>query len=167
MKKWRRHTGERACSELAGAPRQQACAALACSTARPCHLHTHAAAGLDFDIGIGGKYGLFKSVALGVLSQYDWRYGALARLVKAWARRRGLNDSAGGTFNSFALTLMVRCEGWEEGRNRVETMVAGMDGRAGALAHVFDGNAVLWARGGLMCGGRNRWHLPRAPAGQR
>jgi hypothetical protein len=40
--------------------------------------------------------------------QYDWRFGALVRLVKAWARRFDVNDSANGSLNSFALTLMVR-----------------------------------------------------------
>ena len=41
--------------------------------------------------------------------QFDWRFGALVRLVKLWARQHGANDSANGTLNSFALTLLVRC----------------------------------------------------------
>lgn len=39
--------------------------------------------------------------------QYDWRVGALVRLVKLWARRHDINDSANGSLNSFALTLLV------------------------------------------------------------
>ncbi len=45
------------------------------------------------------------------LVQYDWRFGALVRLVKLWARTACINDSSMGTFNSFALTLMVRAWG--------------------------------------------------------
>ncbi|PSC67618.1 poly(A) RNA polymerase GLD2 [Micractinium conductrix] len=63
--------------------------------------------GLDFDVGIGGSHALFKSAVLGLLGQFEWRFGALVRLVKLWARQQGVNDSANGTFNSFALTLMV------------------------------------------------------------
>lgn len=39
--------------------------------------------------------------------QYEWRFGALVRLVKLWARNCGINDSANGTLNSFAITLLV------------------------------------------------------------
>lgn len=39
--------------------------------------------------------------------QFDWRVGALVRLVKVWARSHNLNDASQGTFNSFALTLLV------------------------------------------------------------
>ena len=46
--------------------------------------------------------------------QYEWRFGALVRLVKLWARKHDINDSANGSLNSFALTLLVgrgaRCE---------------------------------------------------------
>ena len=49
-----------------------------------------------------------------LLLQYEWRFGALVRLVKLWARRWGVNDSTAGTLNSFALTMLVRggCRGW-------------------------------------------------------
>lgn len=40
--------------------------------------------------------------------QIDERLPALVRLVKAWAGARGLNDASNGTFNSYALTLLVR-----------------------------------------------------------
>ncbi|KAL4440632.1 hypothetical protein ABPG75_003633 [Micractinium tetrahymenae] len=63
--------------------------------------------GLDFDVGIGGSQALFKSAVLGLLAQYEWRFGALVRLVKLWARHYGTNDSTNGTLNSFALTLLV------------------------------------------------------------
>lgn len=39
--------------------------------------------------------------------QFDWRVGALVRLVKLWARHHDVNDSTNGTLNSFALTLLV------------------------------------------------------------
>jgi DNA polymerase sigma len=63
--------------------------------------------GLDFDVGIGGSHALFKSTILGLLAQFDWRFGALVRLVKLWARHHDVNDSTNGTLNSFALTLLV------------------------------------------------------------
>lgn len=47
--------------------------------------------------------------------QFDWRFGALVRLVKLWARRHNINDSTAGTLNSFALTLLVRAPGWDAG----------------------------------------------------
>lgn len=60
--------------------------------------------------------------------QYDWRFGALLRLVKLWARHYGINDSANGTFNSFALTLLVGQLGRAWRRRRVK--------HAGRSAHV-------------------------------
>jgi hypothetical protein len=63
--------------------------------------------GLDCDIAIGSCSAVFKSAVLGLLARYEWRLGALVRLVKLWARRRGINDASAGTLNSFALTLMV------------------------------------------------------------
>ena len=39
--------------------------------------------------------------------QFDWRFGALVRLIKLWARHHDVNDSTNGTLNSFALTLLV------------------------------------------------------------
>ena len=44
------------------------------------------------------------------LADIDPRFSSLVRLVKLWAGAHGMNDAASGTFNSFALTLMVsRC----------------------------------------------------------
>jgi DNA polymerase sigma len=34
------------------------------------------------------------------------------RLVKLWARKHDINDSANGSLNSFALTLLVGGLGW-------------------------------------------------------
>jgi DNA polymerase sigma len=42
--------------------------------------------------------------------QIDERLPAMVRLVKAWAGARGLNDASNGTFNSYALTLLVRID---------------------------------------------------------
>ncbi len=50
----------------------------------------------------------FKSTVLRYLADIDSRFGSLVRLVKLWAGAHGMNDAAAGTFNSFALTLMVR-----------------------------------------------------------
>ena len=44
---------------------------------------------------------------MGLLAGLDWRFGAMVRLVKLWARHHSLNDSSQGTFNSFALTLLI------------------------------------------------------------
>ena len=43
--------------------------------------------------------------------QIDVRLPTLVRLVKAWAGARGLNDASNGTFNSYALTLLVCTKG--------------------------------------------------------
>ena len=40
--------------------------------------------------------------------QIDERLPTLVRMVKAWGGARGLNDASNGTFNSYALTLLVR-----------------------------------------------------------
>ena len=74
-----------------------------------------AVSGLDCDIAVGSSGAVFKSAVMGLLAQHEWRFGALVRLVKLWARDKGANDPANGTLNSFALTLMVSvhsCSGW-------------------------------------------------------
>lgn len=63
--------------------------------------------GIECDMALGNPGGQFKSAFLGLLASYDWRVGALVRLVKLWARNFGINDPSFGTFNSFALTLLV------------------------------------------------------------
>ena len=62
---------------------------------------------LECDVSIDGGGALFKSAVLGLLAQYDWRFGALCRLVKLWARGQRINDASSGSLNSFCITLMV------------------------------------------------------------
>jgi len=62
---------------------------------------------VQVDVAIDSLGAQFKSVAVGVIASIDWRVGALVRLIKLWARYHNLNDSSMGTFNSFALTLLV------------------------------------------------------------
>ena len=57
-------------------------------------------------VGSGGAR--FKSTVLLHLSNIDARFPALLRLVKLWAKAFHMNDASNGTFNTFALTLMVR-----------------------------------------------------------
>lgn len=64
-------------------------------------------AGLDCDVSIASTGARFKSTVLRYLCDIDWRFPALVRLVKLWASTCGMNDATAGTFNSFALTLMV------------------------------------------------------------
>jgi hypothetical protein len=63
--------------------------------------------GVEVDVAIDSIGAQFKSVAMGIVASMDWRVGALVRLIKLWARHHNLNDSSTGTFNSFALTLLV------------------------------------------------------------
>lgn len=64
-------------------------------------------AGLDCDVSVASGGARFKSTVLRYLADIDVRFGALVRLVKLWAGAHGMNDATAGTFNSFALTLMV------------------------------------------------------------
>ena len=66
------------------------------------------AAGLPCDVGVGSGGARFKSRILGLMDRLDPRYGCLVRLVKAWAKAHDCNSPADGTFNTFALCLMVR-----------------------------------------------------------
>lgn len=62
---------------------------------------------IECDISCGSVDGQFKSTAMGLLSQFDWRFGAVVRLVKLWAGVHHINDASQGTFNSYTLTLLV------------------------------------------------------------
>lgn len=64
-------------------------------------------AGVPCDVSIGGGNARFKAEVVKVLAGMDARFGAMVRIVKLWAGQRGLNDAMSGTFNSFALSLMV------------------------------------------------------------
>lgn len=75
------------------------------------------AAGIDCDITVGNSAGVFKGLVLKQLAAIDARLPALVRLVKAWAKAQAINDAYRKTFNSFALTMMVRqhlsCLAWQ------------------------------------------------------
>ena len=64
-------------------------------------------AGVACDISIGSSNAIFKAKAFKALAGRERRFADMLRLVKAWAGVHGLNDAAEGTFNSFALGLMV------------------------------------------------------------
>ena len=59
-------------------------------------------------MSVGGLGATFKCRVLRALATIDARFPAMVRVVKTWARARGLNDSSNGTLNSFALSLLVR-----------------------------------------------------------
>lgn len=59
------------------------------------------------DVSIGSSNAIFKAKAFKALAGRERRFADMLRLVKAWAGAHGLNDAAEGTFNSFALGLMV------------------------------------------------------------
>lgn len=60
-------------------------------------------------MAVGSRGARFKSTVLRHLSQIDSRFPELTRLVKLWAQAYHMNDASNGTFNTFALTLMVSC----------------------------------------------------------
>ncbi|KAJ3021441.1 hypothetical protein HDV00_001729, partial [Rhizophlyctis rosea] len=63
--------------------------------------------GLDCDINVGNKLGLHNSRLLRMYTHLDRRVKPLIMLVKWWAKRRGVNDSASGTISSYAYSLMM------------------------------------------------------------
>ncbi|KAK9824184.1 hypothetical protein WJX72_008402 [[Myrmecia] bisecta] len=69
--------------------------------------YTDLVTGIDCDVSVGSGCARFKSTVLRFLGQLDRRFIALTCLVKKWARTHNMNDASNGTFNSFALTLMV------------------------------------------------------------
>ncbi len=82
------------------------------STAALLRLHLYynmllTTAGVECDISIGSSNAVFKSTVLGYLTSIDSRFSPLVRLVKLWAKAKGLNDPSRGTFNSYTLTLVV------------------------------------------------------------
>ncbi|KAJ3067157.1 hypothetical protein HDU98_009659 [Podochytrium sp. JEL0797] len=63
---------------------------------------------LHADVNVGNALGIENSRLIWEYMQCDERVRDLILLVKYWAARRDLNDSAeGGTFSSYALTLML------------------------------------------------------------
>ncbi|CAK0787781.1 hypothetical protein CVIRNUC_011003 [Coccomyxa viridis] len=63
--------------------------------------------GVACDVSIGSSNAIFKAKTFKALAAREPRFAGMLRLVKAWAGVFGLNDAAEGTFNSFALGLML------------------------------------------------------------
>ena len=108
-------------------------------------------AGLPCDVGVGSSGARFKSRVLGMLDAIDPRYGQLVRLVKAWAKAHGLNSPADGTFNTFALCLMV---GRETGCQKInkDTLPCAASSKLGCVNLHPAGTALLLAVKGWICG---------------
>jgi len=113
---------------------------------RCCSVYT----GLDCDISVASGAARFKSTVLRYLADIDNRFGSLVRLVKLWAGAHGMNDAAAGTFNSFALTLMVRVHtayclsDWDPGQSwSVGTCSVLNDGMSDAAACALPSPAVV------------------------
>ena len=56
---------------------------------------------------VGTRLSRFKSEVLFELGAATPEFGELFRLVKAWAKPKGINNPEAGTFNSFSLSLLV------------------------------------------------------------
>ena len=56
---------------------------------------------------VGTRLSRFKSEVLCELGAITPKFGQLYRLVKAWAKPRGVNEPGKGSFNSFSLSLLV------------------------------------------------------------
>lgn len=63
--------------------------------------------GVKCDIIVGGETFRFKATVLKILTDVDWRFAALTRLVKLFAAHHGLVDASMGMLNSYSLKLMV------------------------------------------------------------
>jgi len=63
--------------------------------------------GVKCDIIVGGQTFRFKATVLKILTDIDWRFAALTRLVKLFAAHHGLVDASMGMLNSYSLKLMV------------------------------------------------------------
>ena len=63
--------------------------------------------GIPCDMAVGSGGARFKSTVLRHLSMVDQRFPDIMRIIKLWAKSYSLNDASQGTFNTFALTLMV------------------------------------------------------------
>ncbi len=85
--------------------------------------HACISTGIDCDMSVGGLGATFKCRVLRALATIDARFPAMVRIVKTWARTRGLNDSSNGTMNSFALSLLVR-ESFRSGSGKPDGAVS-------------------------------------------
>mmetsp|Transcript_30086 Transcript_30086/g.84925 ORF Transcript_30086/g.84925 Transcript_30086/m.84925 type:complete len:843 (-) Transcript_30086:45-2573(-) len=63
--------------------------------------------GISCDLCVGNAGAAFKSHVMGFMNNIDWRFAPLTMLVKRWAKEHSLNNPSMGSFNSFALSLMV------------------------------------------------------------
>jgi hypothetical protein len=63
--------------------------------------------GIKCDIIVGGETFRFKATVLKMLTDVDWRFAALTRLVKLFAAQHGLVDASMGMLNSYSLKLLV------------------------------------------------------------
>ena len=63
--------------------------------------------GVKCDIIVGGETFRFKATVLKILTDVDWRFAALTRLVKLFAAHHGLVDASMGMLNSYSLKLLV------------------------------------------------------------
>ena len=59
------------------------------------------------DVCVNRPAGVINSLLLRRLTEIEPRFAALARLVKAWAKRRGVINARDGFFSSYALCLLV------------------------------------------------------------
>ncbi|GBG70562.1 hypothetical protein CBR_g6688 [Chara braunii] len=63
--------------------------------------------GVECDISVGNRDGVFKSALIGMIGTIDIRFKQLTFLVKAWARKNKINDAKNGSLNSLAWILLV------------------------------------------------------------
>lgn len=68
---------------------------------------TDGVSNLKCDVTVGSTDAVLKSTVLGAILQVDQKFIDLVMLVKNWAKCNDINDAREGTFNSFALLLLV------------------------------------------------------------
>lgn len=59
-------------------------------------------------MSVGSSNSRFKAEVVKALAEVDFRFAQMLRVIKVWSAAHGLNDASNGTFNTFALSLMVR-----------------------------------------------------------
>ncbi|KAK9905558.1 hypothetical protein WJX75_002111 [Coccomyxa subellipsoidea] len=63
--------------------------------------------GIPCDVSVGSSNSRFKAEVVKALAEVDFRFAQMLRVIKVWSAAHGLNDASNGTFNTFALSLMV------------------------------------------------------------
>lgn len=63
--------------------------------------------GIECDISIENKDGVYKSELIHIFSSIDKRFQKLCYLMKAWAKAHNINSSKDGTLNSLSIILLV------------------------------------------------------------